>query len=313
MIGRKDRVATDWQHSANSMLYTRCTLFFSVYSVVKEYEAIDLGSTANLDEKQLNDEGRAIWDNKARFWDALHGDGGNIFHQRLIEPSVLQLLDLSAGERVLDIGCGNGALARRMAQLGAQVEAIDFSPKMIELAKQRSPARTAINYQVVDATDESALLRLGERSYDAITCTMALMDMPAIAPLFRAASQLLKKKGCLVFATAHPAFNSNNPIFLREKEDRAGVVLDRYAIKLFAYLDMPPVKGSGAPGEPMPHTYYHRPLSALLADAFAAGFVLDALLEPAFTQADAAQAVGLTWANMPQIAPVLTGRLRLLP
>lgn len=266
-----------------------------------------------MDEKQLNYEGRDIWDGKARFWDALHGDRGNIFHQRLIEPSVLQLLDLSAGERVLDIGCGNGALARRMAQLGAEVYAIDFSPKMIELAQQRSTAGTAINYNVVDATDESALLRLGERSYDAITCTMTLMDMPSITPLFRAASQMLKKAGCLVFATAHPAFNSNNPVFQHEKEDRAGKALERYAIKLYTYLDMPPVKGAGAPGEPMPHTYYHRSLSALLAAAFDAGFALDALLEPAFTQADAAQAEGLTWAKLRQIPPVLTGRLRLPP
>lgn len=266
-----------------------------------------------MDEKQLNDEGRAIWDDKARFWDGLHGDRGNLFHQRLIEPSVLQLLDLSAGERVLDIGCGNGALARQMAALGAEVVGIDFSPKMIDLARRRSTDVAAINYRVVDATDESALLRLGERSYDAITCTMALMDMPSISSLFRAASQLLKDTGCLVFATAHPAFNSNNPVFLHEKEDRAGTVRERYAIKLYAYLDMQPVKGAGAPGEPMPHTYYHRPLSALLGAAFAAGFALDALLEPAFTQEDAAQAKGLTWAKLPQIPPVLTGRLRLLP
>ncbi len=266
--------------------------------------------TSDLDEKQLNDEGRAIWDAKARFWDALHGEGGNRFHQRLIEPSVLQLLGLRAGERVLDIGCGNGALARKMAELGAQVDAVDFSPKMIALARRRSPGG-AIGYNVVDATDESALLRLGERRYDAITCTMALMDMPSIRPLFRAASQLLREDGCLVFATAHPAFNSNNPIFLHEIADQAGQVQESYAVKLVAYLDMPPVKGSGAPGEPLPHTYYHRPLAELLQAAFDAGFALDALLEPAFTQADADQAQGLTWAKLTQIPPVLTGRLRL--
>ncbi|MXV94118.1 MAG: methyltransferase domain-containing protein [Chloroflexi bacterium] len=264
-----------------------------------------------MDAKQLNDEGRAIWGGKARFWDALHGERGNLFHQRLIAPTALQLLDLRVGETVLDIGCGNGALARQMAGLGVDVSAIDFSAEMIELARQRNTADTAIHYSVVDATDESALLKLGARRYDAITCTMALMDMPVIAPLFSAASQLLKKSGCLVFATAHPAFNSNNPVFLQEKADQAGKALEQYAIKIYAYLEMPPVKGAGAPGEPLPHIYYHRPLSALLSDAFEAGFVLDALLEPAFTQADADRAQGLTWAKLTQIPPVLTGRLRL--
>ena len=98
---------------------------------------------------------------------------------------------------------------------------------------------------------------------------------------------------------------------MHEKADRDGVVSDHYGVKLFAYKDLPPVQGSGAPGEPAPHTYYHRSLQALLADAFAAGFVLDGLLEPAFNAEDASEAAGLTWLNMPQIPPVLTGRLRL--
>ena len=264
-----------------------------------------------MDAKALNDEGREIWDRKARFWDALHGDAGNDFHRRLIEPSVLQLLDLRAGESLLDIGCGNGALARRLAILGARVTAVDFSAAMIALAQGRGYAGAVIDYRLLDATDENALLQLGARQFDAVTCTMALMDMPTVAPLFRAARQLLRQDGRLVLATAHPAFNSNNPVFVHEKEDRDGVVSDRYGVKLYDYLDMPPVKGSGAPGEPEPHTYYHRPLGALLGEAFAAGFVLDGLLEPTFGDSSAAESERLTWAALPQIPPVLTGRLRL--
>ena len=55
-----------------------------------------------MDTKRLNDEGRELWNSKARFWDALQGDEGNSFHRRLVEPSVLQLLKLQPGERVLD-------------------------------------------------------------------------------------------------------------------------------------------------------------------------------------------------------------------
>ncbi|MCY4063832.1 MAG: class I SAM-dependent methyltransferase, partial [Chloroflexi bacterium] len=71
-----------------------------------------------MDIERLNQEGRELWNRKARFWDELHGDFGNRFHRRLIEPTVLQLLDLQANEAVLDIGCGNGALARRLAEQG---------------------------------------------------------------------------------------------------------------------------------------------------------------------------------------------------
>lgn len=46
--------------------------------------------------------------------------------------------DLS-GRRVLDAGCGTGALAVEAARRGADVVAIDLSPKLVELARRRAP------------------------------------------------------------------------------------------------------------------------------------------------------------------------------
>ncbi len=45
---------------------------------------------------------------------------------------------VEAGQRVLDVGCGTGALALRMARRGAQVKAIDVSAEMLEMAARRS-------------------------------------------------------------------------------------------------------------------------------------------------------------------------------
>ena len=265
-----------------------------------------------MDTRQLNEEGRELWNRKARFWDELHGDRGNLFHRRLIEPSVLHLLALRDGESILDVGCGNGALARRLAEEGAQVTAVDFSEEMIRLAKRRSRGiASGIDYRVADATDKEALLALGAGHFAAIVCSMTLMDIPIVAPLFQAASEMLRPDGRFVFATMHPAFNSNNPVFFQEKEDRDGVVTTVTGVKISAYVDMPPVKGSGAPEEPTPHYYFHRPLGALLQEAFDAGFVLDGLLEPAFPPEDAELGRELSWTKMRQIPPVLTARLQL--
>ena len=47
------------------------------------------------------------------------------------------------GLRILDAGCGTGALAVAAARLGAQVVAIDLSPTLVNLARERIPADVA--------------------------------------------------------------------------------------------------------------------------------------------------------------------------
>lgn len=266
------------------------------------------------DVHEMNEQGRASWDAKATFWDNLHGDDGNYFHQRLISPAVERLLNLQPGERVLDIACGSGVLARRMAELGANVTAVDFSAALIERAMARKQrGGPPIQYDVADATNSQALIALGKGQFDAITCTMAIMDMPTLSPMYRAVAQLLAPLGRFVFATMHPAFNSNNPVFVGEQADVGGKITETLSLKLTYYMDMPPVIGAGAPGEPNPHPYYHRPLHTILGDAFDCGLILDGLEESAAPAEDHDSARLLTWRNLHQFPPVMAGRLRLCP
>lgn len=50
-----------------------------------------------------------------------------------------QLPDDLRGARILDAGCGTGALAVELAQRGADVVAVDISPALIEIARRRMP------------------------------------------------------------------------------------------------------------------------------------------------------------------------------
>lgn len=67
------------------------------------------------------------------------------------------------GKRVLDAGCGTGALALELAKKGAYVTAVDLSPKLIELAKNRIPEqdRQNIEFYAGDMLDDA----LGEFDY----------------------------------------------------------------------------------------------------------------------------------------------------
>ena len=81
-------------------------------------------------QKSITEESREIWNRNAAEWDAYMGEGGS-FQRVLIGPVTERLLALQPVELVLDIACGNGAFARRMAQLGASVVASDFSEVFI--------------------------------------------------------------------------------------------------------------------------------------------------------------------------------------
>jgi SAM-dependent methyltransferase len=266
----------------------------------------------NLDDREgharLVAEVRDIWDAKAAFWDERMGEG-NAFQLQLIGPAVERLLTLRPEEQILDIGCGNGVTSRRLAHLGARVVAIDASVRFLELARSRSQDLSyRIEYRLVDATDEAQLLALGEGRFDALVCNMVLMDIPVIDPLVRAAVRLLRPGGRFVFAVQHPAFNSNAVHLCAESETRGdGIEVTRHAVKLSDYLLVPAGKGTGMPGEPEPHWYFHRPLHELFGAFFRAGFVMDALEEPALTTQDV-NPHELSWSNLPGIPPVLVAR-----
>jgi 2-polyprenyl-3-methyl-5-hydroxy-6-metoxy-1,4-benzoquinol methylase len=260
-------------------------------------------------QARLVAEVRDIWNTKAAFWDEHMGDG-NAFQLELISPAVERLLAVRHGERILDVGCGNGVSSRRLAHLGARVVAIDASARFLELARSRSQELSdQIEYQLIDATDEAQLLALGEGRFDALVCNMVLMDMPVIDPLARAGRRLLAPGGRFIFAVQHPAFNSNAVRFCAETETRGdGIEVTRHAVKMSDYLVVPAGKGTGMPGEPEPHWYFHRPLHELFGAFFQAGFVLDGLEEPALETRNT-NPHELSWSNMPGIPPVLVARL----
>ena len=242
---------------------------------------------SDLELKAAHEQTRDAWNVNATYWDEFMGEG-NDFVEVLIWPPAQRLLALQPGERVLEIACGNGLYARKLASLGVDVVATDFAPEMIARAKARpSPAAGKIEYEVLDATDEAALLALGERAFgerpfDAAICMMGLMDMSEIAPLMRALARLLRPGGRFVFAIMHPCFNSVHTTLMGEQEDREGNIVTTYSVKISGYMTPSVARGAALRGQPVPHVYFHRPLQDVLGAGFSAGFVLDALEERAF-------------------------------
>ena len=259
---------------------------------------------------ELNDASCAIWDANAAWWDDRIGDG-NAFQDELIEPTQERLLALKPDDVVLDVACGAGRFTRRIAAQCAQVVAFDFSEKFIARAREKTPDDvTNVDYHVVDATDSDAMTALGRGRFDAAVATMALMDIATLDPLMRALAEMLKPGGRFVFSIMHPCFETPGSSHFAESAEENGRYVVKNGVKIVHYRTPKAWKSEGIIGQPEAQWYFHRSLNALLAPMFAAGFVVDALDEPAF-QSAAEDNMPLRWKNIPEIPPVLVVRMRM--
>ena len=257
-----------------------------------------------------NQFSREAWDANAEHWDARMGDEGNDFFNVLCWPVFASFLDVQPGQNILDVACGNGLTSRRLAALGAKVAAFDFSANLIERARARPNLDARIEYHVIDATDEEALLTLGEKKFDSAISNMALFDMPEIEPLFRILPKLLKPNGTFVFSLMHPAFNNPSVTLLAEEWDD-GEIHTRYAVKVPRYINRFQSQGLALRNQPKPQLYFHRPIRDYMNLAFQNGFVLDGFDERAFPP-EHPQFSTLGWGGkFSEIPPALIARLRL--
>jgi len=89
--------------------------------------------------------------------------------------STLTKLGVQKGQRIADIGCGNGILACEAAQMGAEVHAIDISPAMLALAEIQ-----AKDMKVAIKTQSAGLLsfKYEPNSFDLVVSEFTLHHLP---------------------------------------------------------------------------------------------------------------------------------------
>jgi SAM-dependent methyltransferase len=252
---------------------------------------------------------RARWNANAGWWDETVGDG-NATQRLIVGPATERLLGPVDGLRILDVACGNGHFARRLADLGARVMAIDFSDVFLERARARSAVQgDRIAYRRVDATDAAELRALGAGSFDAAVCTMALMDMVETRTLFAGLKELLRPGAPFVFSVTHPVFNQTGANRGIEEVDGPRGLEERLYVRVDRYRTGGPGLGTGIVGQPVGHWYFERSFTELLAPAFGAGFAVDALEELACPPGMPSPRP-LSWGRFTEIPPFLIARVR---
>lgn len=103
-------------------------------------------------------------------------------------------------QNALDIGCGAGAFARRLAERSQRVTAIDLSPEMIRLAQERSAKFRNIDFQLADINEVS----LSPESFDCIASIATLHHLPFAEILLKMKTALRSRGTILILDLFEP-------------------------------------------------------------------------------------------------------------
>ncbi len=102
-----------------------------------------------------------------------------------------------SGKRVVDIGCGNGTLAKRLRDAGAVVQAVDIASNALKQLQQHDAADIET---LQDALPETSL---PDNTYDLVVCTevIAELNAPDYRLFFAELARLVKPTGYVVCST----------------------------------------------------------------------------------------------------------------
>ncbi len=203
----------------------------------------------------------------AHYYDALLRQGA-LIHDFVL-PRLLDLIGPVEHQRVCDLACGQGIVARELAAHGAQVVGVDRSQEMLALAQQyevRNPL--GIHYMRDDAQH---LGTLRAAAFDGVVCNMALPDIADLCAAAQAIVRILAPGGWFVFSLPHPCSHTPDSRWDRDGQGPVAVIRRYFAEGFWTASD--PRRFTGLVGA------YHRTLSTHLNTFAEAGLVLRELRE----------------------------------
>ena len=140
-----------------------------------------------------------------KWWDS-EGEFKTLHH---INPTRVEFICSHtelAPKTLIDIGCGGGILAESLAQLGAQVTAIDLAPQSIETAKLHLyESQLVVNYACREISEQALMT---PAAFDLLSCMELLEHVPDPEYIIKECAKLLKPDGLAFFSTLNRNFSS---------------------------------------------------------------------------------------------------------
>ncbi|HEX6629774.1 MAG TPA: methyltransferase domain-containing protein [Gemmatimonadaceae bacterium] len=227
---------------------------------------------------------RRSWEDNAAAWTRAVRAGGIASRRAGTDAAVLaacrRVLDAAGRHgatpaRALDVGCGEGWLARALAAHGATVLGVDASAALVAEA---AGAGGAAAFEVVSYDELVADAARAPGPWELIVCNFSLLGDP-LAPLLAALGRRLAPDGRLVVQTVHPWVALGD-----------GAYADGWRVETFAGF-----------AEPFPAAmpWFARTLASWVAELHAGGLALVEVAEPAHPESGRPLSLLLTCRRAP--------------
>jgi SAM-dependent methyltransferase len=208
----------------------------------------------------VHNEGQ--WDRHAGWWQREFSAGADPEYEDQILPLVARRLQ--GARRVLDIGCGEGQVARRVASGGAEVVGLDPTAAQVDLARERGggPAYLRARAEALPCRDGS---------FDSVLVCLALEHIDAFEDALAEAARVLEPGGRFLLLLGHPLLQAPRSAWI---DDR---ILGEMYWRVGAYLTEEREFHEVAPGVEL--LLVHRPLSRYVHAMGQAGLLIDDMVE----------------------------------
>lgn len=212
---------------------------------------------------------KTSWQPVSKWYNTTVGDKGNYYHQHVVIPGVIRLLSLDTKSSLIDLGCGQGVLARAIPG-NIPYTGIDAAPSLISEAKNQDK-NTKHKYLVADLTKPLSNM---SSTHAAIILALQNIEFPDL--VIKNAARSLTPNGKLVIVLNHPAFRI--PRQSSWEIDPQNKLQYRRVNRYLSALKVPITAHPSQTTSPLTWSF-HQPISVYFKYLNQAGFVITALEE----------------------------------
>lgn len=218
--------------------------------------------------KQTND---TSWHSVAPWYNKIVGTEGHYYHEHTVLPGVIRLLNLQADSSLVDLGCGQGVLARSIKPVSKYL-GLDLAPALIAEAKKKNKSD---NYSFQVSNISKPIPNI-QSQFSHAAFVLSLQNMSDQQTALNNAAQYLSPKGKLVLVLNHPCFRipRQSGWGIDEKTKQQYRWMNRYQTALKVPITMNPGKGDS----PVTWSFHHslHDYSGMLQQT---GFIITAIEE----------------------------------